>query len=350
MDLTEAAITAAPYYDYTAEYPVGTDVSRYESKFYKWEYDMDMVAKSEEEFQGGKEVINAAKTAVEEYFKLLWRDSEYNELPGCNSIYFEKGYWGYGYHIHEEDYDLAFDLNFYEGLYDDFDGDKNKESVIIFSNSNPHYMPIAFAAFVDSDGNPYVLTESIGISESSIYPVRYNSFTHIIINSGYNNSTHHAEFYAVENGKAVHKHSEWNVGKPYKDVFMNVFATQRSGSWLIFWNNELKQYCTLAGDELSDKETEELFRFYSETFDANASDYVKECKYTEPKQIKANARKIDNIYCLDLGGFVWCYECNNGKFDFSDTRFIPGEDLYTEVFVNGIDFDRVKDNTVMLDN
>lgn len=339
---------AEPYYDYTAEYPIGRDMSQYNGKFYQWEYDMDAVAKNEEEFKGGKEIIKAAKNAAEEYFKALWEEAKYDELVGCNSIDFENDHWAWVYHIYEEDFDIAFNLLFYEGIYDDFDGDGKNESIVIFQNSNPHYIPICFAVYADSDGNLQVLTESVGIIESHIYPVRYSGFTHIIINNGYNNSNHHAEFYAVENGQAVHKHSEWGVGedrsKSYKNVFMSLFAIQRSGNWLIFWNDELKQYCTLAGDELSDKEAEELFKFYSE---AHARE---DCKYTDPKQIKANARRIDNIYCLDLGGFVCCYQYNEGKFDFSETRFIPGEEMYTEVFVSNIDFDKVKDNTIMLND
>lgn len=340
--------------EYAADFPVGIDMSQYNGKFYQWKYDLDIVTDNEEDFEGGKDVVSSAKAIAEDYFKSLVISSEKVTEEGDPPYYkmdFDYDYWGYWYRLYEEHLDETLKLYFSEGVYDDFDNDGKKESFIVFSNHNPWGMPIYFTVFVDSGGSARVLAESIGIMSSRFYPVRYNGFMHLIINCGSNNSNHHAEFYAVEKGKAVHKHKEWGVNEPfvepYKDVFMKTLAIQRTGSWLVFWNEELNEYCTVAGDEITDKEAEELLKVYS--IDVKNA-YDKDYKiYSSPKQLQINTRKIYNIYCIDdehTGR--WIYEYNGGKFRPAENRLIPGEEMYTEVFVSGIDFNNIEDKIVEL--
>ena len=351
-DITD---TSDSHEEYAADFPVGIDMSQYNGKFYQWKYDLDIVTDNEEDFEGGKDVISSAKAVAEDYFKSLVPNSEkvIEEGSPYRKIEFEYSYWNWQYGIHEEHIGETLKLNFSQGAYDDFDNDGKKESFIIFCNENSWGLSIDFAVFVDSSGNAQVLTEAIGIFSSNLYPVRYNGFMHLIVNCGYNNSTHHAEFYTVENGKAVHKHKEWTVGEPhaanepYKDVFMETYAIQRSGSWLIFWNEELNEYCTIAGDEITDKEAEELFKAYS--IEANDSFYKDIKRHGSPKQLKINTRKIDNIYCVvNPANICWIYEYKDGKFQHAENRLIPGEEMYTEVFVSGIDFNNIEDKIVEL--
>lgn len=335
---------------YTAEFPVGIDMSQYNGKFYQWKFDRDIVTDNEEDFEGGKNVISSAKAIAEDYFKSLVMSSDAvteEENITYRQIEFDYDYWNWGYIFQEEYLDEILTLYFSQGVYDDFDNDGKKESFIVFCNKNRWGNPISFAVFIDSSGNPKVLTESVSISSSRLYPIRYNGFIHLIVDCGCNNSTIHAEFYAVENGEAVHKHKECIACliKPYKDVFMETLAVQRSGSWLVFWNEELNEYCTVAGDKITDKESEKLFEVYSEMKDDNNN-----MKFINPKQIQINTRKFGNIYCIDNQWRHWSYEYKDGKFQDSENVLIPGEEMYTEVFVSGIDFNNIEDKTVKLPN
>lgn len=353
---SEMTETSDSYEEYAADFPVGIDMSQYNGKFYQWKFDRDIVTDNEEDFKGGKDVISSAKAVAEDYFKPLVMSSKIvteEDYPPYRKIGFECGHWNWQYTLHEEHLDETLKLYFSQGVYDDFDNDGKRESFIIFSNENPWGLPIDFAVFVDGSGNAQVLTESIGIFSSDLYPIRYNGFMHLIVNCGYNNSTNHAEFYAVEEGKAIHKHKEWGVNEPfvepYKDVFMKTLAIQRSGSWLVFWNEELNEYCTLAGDEITDTEAEELFIFYSNEEKKDSDEYYK--KYDSPKKLQVNTRKIDNIYCVESNyDILRTYEYKGGKFQNTETRLMPGEEMYTEVFVSGIDFNNIEDKIVKLPN
>lgn len=117
---------------YTAEFPVGIDMSQYNGKFYQWKFDRDIVTDNEEDFEGGKNVISSAKAIAEDYFKSLVMSSDAvteEENITYRQIEFDYDYWNWGYIFQEEYLDEILTLYFSQGVYDDFDNDGKKKAL-----------------------------------------------------------------------------------------------------------------------------------------------------------------------------------------------------------------------------
>ena len=336
------------------DFPEAEDMSSYTGNFYEWEYDLNIVADSED-FGGGTEIISAAEKAAKEYFTGLCASAEeYEGFEGkrlrFNFHHLDNQNLEWYYSPSEEMLNGTAEPVFQEGVCDDFDGDGEKESFLIFCWNNPMGNIISCGVFVSSDGKAAALSDSVGIGGGRLCPVRYNGFMHMIIGSGYNNLTHHAEFYVVENGEAVHKHSEFAGGTPYMGVFMQTSMAQASGYWLIFWNEEKSEYCTILGDELNDDQAEALFNSY---------EYCRETikktlglpQYADAEELRKHARLVGNICYIKHNS--WDYEmfsCENDSFEAgSDIRLIDAEERYPRIFVSGVDIEGAKENMIRLE-
>lgn len=333
-----------------ADFPKAEDMSGYTGNFYEWRYDGDIVSKDEESFSGSAEIIAAAKSAAKEYMSELCRAAEDCEEFAGKKIIFDYPHWWWDYPLSEDMQNGTAEPEFYRGVYNDFDGDGKRESFIIFYWSNPIYIGIAATVFVGSDGKAEALPDSVGILSEELNPVRYNGFTHMIIQGGYNNSTCHAEFYAVENGRAVHKHSEFVGPELYGGVFMKTTMAQASGYWLIFWNEEKGEYCTILGDELNDDQAEELFRSY-EYYRGNIKKSIRLPQYANAAELRKHARIVGNDCYIKHN--LWDYEmfrCENDSFEISsDPRLIDADERYPRIFVNGVDIEGAKENMIRLE-
>ena len=334
--------------------PEAEDMNGYTGNFYEWEYDFDIVTDSEG-FGGGAEVISAAEKAAKEYFTELCASAEeYEGFEGkrlrFNFHHLDDQNLEWYYSPSEEMLNGTAEPVFQEGVCDDFDGDGEKESFLIFCWNNPMGNIISCGVFVSSDGKAAALSDSVGIGGGRLCPVRYNGFMHMIIDSGYNNLTHHAEFYVVENGEAVHKHSEFAGGTPYMGVFMQTSMAQASGYWLIFWNEEKGEYCTILGDELNDDQAEALFQSYEYYRENNEKSFPLP-QYANAEELRKHARLVGNICYIKHNS--WDYEmfrCENDSFEAgSDIRLIDAEERYPRIFVSGVDVEGAKENMIRLE-
>lgn len=346
---------------YTAEFPAASiDMSQYEGKFYQWGSYMSIVSETESDFPA--EIIQSANAALDEYFREMLRGVEEDEVSGASGhsrtyrIYLEYPALSWSWQIVGEDYDRCFEgdcgFEFKEAACTDFDGDGKEEYFILFRKTNAYdASPLYFTVFVNHEGEAQVLNDA-GLG-AGLYPVKYNGFTHMLIHSGYNNSTIHTAFFAVENGKAVYKHSEYYLPAPYKGVFMRCGMVQRYGEWLIFWNEELNEYCGVAGDPIDDDEAEALFEAYAmDSDDFSYKIYRYYGKYKTPQLLQQNARRIDNIYYVesDRNEYTF-YEYKDGEISSAEsiTNLSPAVDRYCEIFAVGIDFDKAEENAVPLE-
>lgn len=344
---------------YTAEFPAEIiDMSQYEGKFYRWDSDMSIVSETQSDFPA--EIIQSANAAVDEYFLEMLRGVEEDEVSGAVGqsrtyrISLEYPALSWSWQVVGDDYDRCFEgdcgFEFDQAACTDFDGDGKEEYFILFRKTNAYdASPLYFTVFVNHEGETQVLNDA-GLW-ASLYPVKYNGFTHMLIHSGYNNSTIHTAFFAVENGKAVYKHSEYHLPALYKGVFMRCGMVQRYGEWLIFWNEELNEYCGVAGDPIDDNEAEALFEAYAMDSDYFSSRiYRYYGKYKTPQLLQQNARRIDNTYYVesDRNEYTF-YEYKDGSILPAETVLSPAEDMYCEIFAVGIDFDKASENAVPLE-
>lgn len=330
-------------------FPEAEDLSGSDLKLYEWKYDGDIICEEESSFAGGAEVVSAAKSAAKEYLAELCASAEAYEGFETKKIIFDCPHWHWNYRISEEMLNGTAEPEFYRGVCDDFDGDGKNESFILFYWNNPVNTGISAGVFIDSNGKAEALPDSVCILDAELYPVRYNGFTHIIIGGGYNNLTHHAEFYAVENGSAVHKHSEFAPPKPYKGVFMKTWMAQASGDWLIFWNEEKNDYCTVLGDELTDEQAEDLFRSYG--FYREDDKYSGRLpQYPDAESLRRHARMVGNICYIkhneyDYEMFHYTYR----NFGISaETRLIDADERYPRIFVCGVDVEYAGETMIRL--
>lgn len=335
-------------------FPEAENLSGSSLKLYEWRYDGDIICEEESSFAGGAEVISAAKSAAKEYLaELCGTAKEYEGYMGkriqFNFHYLTDQNLEWYYSPSEEMLNGTAELDFQQGVYDDFDGDGKKESFLLFGCTHPMGESIHFGIFVGSDGKAEALPDSVCILDVALCPVRYNGFTHIIISGGYNNLTHHAEFYAVENGSAVHKHSEFAPPKPYKGAFMQARMAQASGDWLIFWNEEKNDYCTVLGDELTDEQAEDLFRSYG--FYREDDKYSGRLpQYPDAESLRRHARMVGNICYIKHNEYDYeMFHGGDGSFGISsETRLIDADERYPRTFVCGVDVEHAAETMIRL--
>lgn len=348
----ETAAEEIPESTYTAEFPPsGIDMSNYGGHFYKWEYDKSIVSENVADFSS--EDIEAAYSAVNEYFRGLLEGVEKSKEPRGDDS--EESYIvtlhipGYNrqwdYPVYEDDHTRCMegdcDMEFYKGVCDDFDGDGEEESFFQFRKSNAMYLPLIFTVFVNARGEAVVF-ENAGLLNGDLNPVRYNGFTHMAVENGYNNSTLHTSIYAVENGEAVLKLTEYSLPENYMDVFMRVRMVQRTGEWLVFWNDEINGYCSVSGDSITDKEAEELFEAYNRK-SFTTDEYTG--RYKTAQAIQTNTRKIGNIYCIAIDYDYHCFEKSENGFEISDMILTPADEEFSDIFASKVDFDTVAEKT-----
>ena len=342
------------------------DMSNYTGNFYEWKYDYDIVAYDRESFAGGEEIINTAERAVREKFiyTVGVKDYTYGEIAAlAEKAEKSEEYGGYIFEADEErlmilndDYERFYSENgrleplFMSGVYEDFDGDGKKESFLCFGTFNfvgSFTNMRCCVVFVDSAGNAELLPEASGevfLFGEMLSPMRYNGFIHMCTAFGVNNSTHHAEIYAVGNGKAVHKKSMFSPGSPFCGAFMRESAAQAPGSWISFWDEETEEYYTLATEDITDEEIEALYK--SEAFKNNE---ILSGQYESAEQLKKYSGVTGKkYYGVSSGGFwIQAFEQINGTFEDSEYEIICPY-YNDEVYAVGIDIDKAQEKMVRL--
>ena len=343
-----------PVNTYTAEFPPsGIDMSNYGGHFYEWEYDKSIVSEDESDF--APEDIKVAHLAAEEYFIGLLKDAEKKDEvggygPGAVIELDIPGYdRSWEYRIYEDDYIKCMngecEIEFCSGAHKDFDGDGKEESFFVFEKNPYMNLPIYLAVFVNAKGEARALRNA-GLNSGGLYPIIYNRSTHMAISSGYNNTTMYAEIYAVENGEAVLKLTEFSLPENYMDVFMRVYMVQRTGEWLVFWNDEINEYCSVSGDPITDVEAESLFDAYKKN-SFSIDEYFG--RYKTAEAIKNNARKISNIYSIAAyDGYYPFFEKSEDGFIVSENMIAPADKEFSEIYASSIDFDTIAEKTIAL--
>lgn len=342
------------------------DMSNYAGNFYEWEYDCGIVAYDRESFAGGGDIINTAKRAVGENFvyTVCGKDYTYNEIASlAEKAEKSEEHGGYVFEADSErlmilsgDYERFYSENgrleplFTEGVYGDFDGDGKNESFLcfgMFNFSGSFSNMRCCVVFVDSEGNAELLPEAAGEvfdMGKMLCPIRYSGFIHMCTAFGVNNSTHHAEFYAVENGSAVHKHSEFFPGTEHGGVFMEVTAAQEMGIRFIFWNEEIKKYCTLDTEDITYEEAEALFNSeaFSETSMADS--------FKTAEELQKATLKVGGKYYRIAPPSEYPF-----TFEFADGVFTPYEHnvnmamVHVEAAAAGVDIDKAQSEMVRLE-
>lgn len=342
------------------------DMSNYAGNFYEWEYDYDIVAKDRESFAGGEDIINTAARTVKD--KLIYtaggKEYTYGEIAAlAEKAEKSEEHGGYIFEadgerlmILSDDYESFSDADgrleplFVSGVYEDFDGDGKKESFLCFGTFN-------FAAsftnmrccvvFVDSAGNAELLPQASGEAfgwGEMLNPMRYNGFIHMCTAFGVNNSTHHAEIYAVENGRTVHKKSMFSPGDPFCGAFMLESAAQAPGSWISFWNEETGEYCTLDEEDITYEEAEALLS--SEAFlKAKMADTCKTAEVLQKSTLKVGGKYYTAAPPVN---YPLTFKRVNGTFEDSEYEIICPY-YSNDVYAVGIDIDKAQAEIIRLE-
>lgn len=339
------------------------DMSNYTGNFYEWRYDYDIVALDRESFAGGEDIINTAARTVKEkrIYTVGGKDYTYGEIAAlAEKAEKSEEHSGYIFEadgerlmILNDDYEMFLDAGgkleplFVSGVYEDFDGDGKKESFLCFGTFNfagSFTNMRCCVVFVDSAGNAELLPQASGevfLFGEMLNPIRYNGFIHMCTAFGVNNSTHHSEIYAVENGKAVHKKSMFSPGDPFCGAFMLESAPQAPGSWISFWNEETREYSTLATEDTSDEEIQELIN--SEAFKQN--ERLSEIESDELR-FRVAGKKFYGVFSKDWDcGY---FERTANEFKSSEYSIIfPQYD--NEVYAVGIDINKAQSEMIRLE-
>lgn len=229
-----------------------TDEEFYKGRFSEWVFDNSSIIRSKDDFIDicGTELWDKAVGALmsDEYMTEL-----YGKMQGA--VLGEDGYFVYGTedipslaysdpYINEQGLPAA---GFNCAAYEDFDGDGRKEcfavltSVNFEANWNTYYND--YVVFIDLNGGAEVVTYGISCTFSLI---RYSGFTHAAFDFGNNISSSHGAIFAVENGKAVGKRYAFHIGSKC-GLAMAESMAQAPGTWLIIWDNVLKEYVGIDG-------------------------------------------------------------------------------------------------------
>lgn len=343
------------------------DMSNYTGNFYEWAYDYDIVAYDRESFSGGEDIINTAARTVRENvtYKINEKVYTYDEIASlAENAEKSEEYIGYVFEIdgeraiiYNDTYELFYSENgelepsLFEGVYEDFDGDGKKESFLCFGMFNfvgSFSNMRCCVVFVDSEGNAELIPEASGEVfdwGKMLNPMRYNGFIHMCTAFGVNNSTHHSEIYAVENGKAVYKKSMFSPGDPFCGAFMLESAAQAPGSWISFWNENEREYYILDTEDITAEDAEALWN--SEAFRENESLFE---LYESAEQLKNRSGITGKkYYGVSSGGFwIEAFERTSSGFEKSEYEIICPY-YNNEIYVIGIDINKAQAEMIRLE-
>lgn len=336
---------------YAAEFPsADIDMREYGGSFYQWKYDTSTVSENAADFPENE--LEAARREAEGYFIKLLEGAEkegsenYEAIIKLNIPGYDRE-WDYGINDYEKCMSGDCGFKFEKGVRMDFDGDGGEESFFMFKKQPDLNIPIILTVFVDAKGEARAL-EGAELLSGELNPVSYNGFTHMAVSGGYNNSTAYTAIYAVENGEAVRKLTEFSLPENFNDVFMRVHMVQAAGHWLVFWNDEINEYCSLSGDPITDGEAEELFKAYSKKYFSDDEFYG---RFKTAETLKNNTRKFGNVYCIAYAEYnnYHFFEKNENGFEASENLIRPADKEFTEFYADGIDFDAAAEKTVYID-
>ena len=313
------------------------DLSNYSGNFYDWELIEDMTVYDRKDFPVSDDIMALAVETVRESEDFI---KQKEALEAAENI-------------DDEKYKKAFDENgnaiieFNSGVYEDFDGDGKKEAFIILESylcpptDGEQYI---YTVFANSDGDVEFIEDHSNRFYCELKCIRYNEFMHLYIHSGWFSSLEDLDVYAVENGKAV---PVWNCGAAYdiekisNSVFLYGTATRMvDGYSLFFWNDELKKYCALVGEKISDEDMPQISKIKEDTYFSNFDNEVTGGKY----------------YNLAVGDM----ECQtyikvNGEFVKSEIE-VRGDnsariiDYVAPIPVKGINIDEAESKAIKINN
>ncbi len=148
--------------------------------------------------------------------------------------------------------EYKFECKLISAVKSDFNGDGREESAFLFAFD--HNCPEAFTTmngmvsrlvFADSNGNLSISDEAFSFS-SKLFELKYNGFSHLIVNGGHNNMSSKAAFYSVNDDGLKFEFADGKIsGYCIFDKFLIRMTIPQWHGWFVCWNNDIKAYVTI---------------------------------------------------------------------------------------------------------
>ncbi|MCM1060856.1 MAG: hypothetical protein NC452_11265 [Eubacterium sp.] len=224
------------------------------TKFYECRYSTDNVVNDEKSFNNSV-LIQKAKELLESSDMVSERTATTKELL-------------------EEAKDVVnidttadIEYKFQQGITVDFDGDGKEESFMVFDTYMGEdsisgvgvigFPMLEYIVFADSSGNVQLMEDPS--VEVELYELKYNGFSHLALEGGFNNHTAHSRHYSVNGNVARLELEERYLGGITDGFVLEKSYAQAVYSALIFWNAEAGKYVTPCAEKLSAADEETVF-------------------------------------------------------------------------------------------
>ncbi len=229
-----------------------------DTKFYECEYTQEKVVNAEDyaDKNGIENAMNAFKDS--DVFKGLEEKAEQSKAE---------------YPVFENS-EFVYDIDCDKVLVCDFDGDGAEDNAYLFylspvfpETTSDDEVPVEISYFysvVDINSNNILVLENGNggyyVSDyfyaigSELYELRYNGFSHIVVDGGLSNNSSCADFFSLNDGEFELELRESGKYGIMDNAFLVQNMAQCYNMWLIFWNEDNKCYVTPETEAVSAEE------------------------------------------------------------------------------------------------
>ncbi len=194
---------------------------------------------------------------------------------------------------------------------------------------------------VENSKGEFTVSDCLYAMDSALYELRYNGFSHLVVNGGVSNSSSCADYFSVTDGRFRLELREFRAYDIMDGIFLAQTMAQASNMWLIFWNEENKCYVTPEATYLKGEQIDERLSEYSTGYAAVIGN-----------SIYGFVGEVSNSYILTERGIefaaekmknskLWLHNVGERKTDMNSPFCIP--------YAKNFDYETALDNTVPLE-
>ena len=302
-----------------------------ETKFYECQYSRDNVITSEEDFPDKTLLERAKQIAFEEF------ERDLAGVLGAGNIASSDDGAGISFDIS--------DVTMTEAMIIDADNDGQDEYILILERKTFPGLDLLGDILMFSDGKgSFTMMETKYSSYSQLYELKYNGFSHIVIDGGENIISSCADFFSFSNGVPKHELRQFRIYNIIDRFLILETAAQAPGGWVAIWDNEAQCYITPEGTDLTESEKnelEEIIKNNEKIDEEGVSGYSigHIYYYVNHWCYKKTADGYLDLYASDDDGLDWI----SGVMEYYDSEYMP------IIKASGFDYDTALKNMVPLE-
>ncbi len=195
---------------------------------------------------------------------------------------------------------------------------------------------------MENSKGEFTVSDCLYAMGSALYELRYNGFSHLVIDGGVSNTSSCADYFSVTEGEFELELREFRAYDIMDGIFLAQTMAQASNMWLIFWNEENKCYVTPEATYLRGEQIDERLSEYSTGYAAVIGN-----------SIYGFVGEVSNSYILTESGVefaaekmkngkLWLHNVGERKTDINSPFYIP--------YAKNFDYETALKNIVALDN